>query len=91
MIETAHGNFELIKDHREALDIKSFNDRYVDWFDRYLYVVGDISGEKLRLRGFTEKTIREVQDYLMESLPPNCPYFILKRLSPAEIKDDDET
>lgn len=89
MIETAHGNFELIKDYREALDIKSFNDRYVDWLDRYMYVVGDISGEKLRLKGFTEKTVRHIQDYLMESTPPNCPYFILKRLTPPQESDDD--
>lgn len=85
MLETAHGNFEIVKDYKEALDVKSFNDRYVDYLDKYEYIVGDISAEMLRLKGFNKENIHTVQDYLMESTTPNCAYFILKRL-PKETK-----
>lgn len=80
MLETAHGNFEIIKDYKEALDLKSFNDRYVDYLDKYDYIVGDISAEMLRLKGFDEKHKHLIQDYLLESTTPNCAYYILKRL-----------
>ncbi len=80
MIETEHGNFELIKDYREALDIASFNDRYVDYLDRYDYIVGDYSAEMLRFKGFTEENKHLISDYLMESATPNAPYYVLKRI-----------
>ncbi|MFH5881382.1 MAG: YutD-like domain-containing protein [Candidatus Izemoplasmataceae bacterium] len=85
MLETAHGNFEIIKDYKEALDVKTFNDRYVEYLDKYDYIVGDVSAEMLRLKGFSKDTMHMIQDYLMESATPNCAYFILKRL-PVETK-----
>ncbi len=87
IIETAHGNFELVRDHREALDVKTFNDRYVDYLDRYPYIVGDVSAEILRLKGFSAKKKREIEDYLMESTTLNAPYFILRRME-ADEKDE---
>ena len=36
MVETDYGNFELIKDFREAFVLDDFNKRYVDVFDIYL-------------------------------------------------------
>ena len=80
MIETEHGKFEIIKDHREALEIKAFSDRYIDYLDRYEFIVGDISADMLRLKGFTNKTYHTIPDYLLESAAPNAPYFILKRI-----------
>ena len=81
MIETEHGNFELVKDYREAFEVPKFNERYVDYLDRYTYIVGDISAEMLRLKGFTESNKHTIPDYLMESSTPNAPYFVLKRLA----------
>lgn len=80
MIETEHGNFEVIKDYKEALEVKSFNDRYVSYLDKYIYLVGDVSSEKLRLKGFSKKNYKKIPDYLLESCNPNTPYFILKRM-----------
>lgn len=81
MIESAHGNFDLIKDYKEAFELKVFNDRYVDYLDKYTYVVGDFSADMLRLRGFTEETRNTITDYLVESCTPNAPYFVLKRIN----------
>ena len=81
MIETDHGKFELIKDYKEALEIKVFNDRYVSYLNKYKYIVGDYSADMLRLKGFSDKTFETIPDYLMESCTPNAPYFILKRVT----------
>lgn len=80
MIETEHGKFEIIKDYKEALEILVFNERYVSYLDKYLYIVGDCSADMLRLKGFTESNYETIPDYLMESCTPNAPYFVLKRV-----------
>lgn len=86
IIETEFGKFELIKDFREAFDLVKFQERYVDVaFDKYTYIVGDMSSEMLRLKGFStdakSKTgFKRIPDYLNESCSFNCAYFILKRI-----------
>ena len=52
-IETTVGNFELISQTKDAFDIVKFQERYVDTFDRFDYIVGDIASDLLRLKGFT--------------------------------------
>ena len=79
MIETDHGNYEVIKDYKEALEIKAFNDRYISYLDKYMYIVGDYSADMLRFKGFTEENHETIPDYLIESCTPNAPYFVLKR------------
>ncbi|MCK5388632.1 MAG: DUF1027 domain-containing protein [Candidatus Izimaplasma sp.] len=79
MIETDHGNYEVIKDYKEALEIKAFNDRYISYLDKYTYIVGDYSADMLRFKGFTEENHETIPDYLIESCTPNAPYFVLKR------------
>lgn len=79
MIETTHGNFDVIKDHKEALDIEAFNERYVSYLDKYMYIVGDYSADMLRFKGFTEENHEQIPDYLMESCTPNAPYYVLVR------------
>ena len=79
MIETNSGEYELLKDYKECFEIKTFNDRYVDYLDKYDYIVGDFSSEMLRLKGFKEDNFNTIADYLNESCNPNTAYFILKR------------
>ena len=81
MIETDHGNYEVIKDYKEALEVKAFNERYVSYLDKYTYVVGDYSADMLRFKGFTDTNYETIPDYLIESCTPNAPYFVLKRIN----------
>jgi len=83
MIETDHGNYEIIKDYKEALEIKTFNERYVSYLDKYTYIVGDFSADMLRFKGFNDKNYETIPDYLIESCTPNAPYFVLKRINKA--------
>ncbi|HRX91881.1 MAG TPA: DUF1027 domain-containing protein [Candidatus Izemoplasmatales bacterium] len=82
MIETEYGNFELVKNYRDAFVLDDFNKRYTDAFDIYPYIVGDYSAGILRLKGFTmngkNNGYKTIPDYLAESCPMNCAYFILK-------------
>jgi uncharacterized protein YutD len=78
MIESVHGEFELVKNYRDAFILDDFNKKYVDFFDLYPYLVGDYSGGILRLKGFREGNFQTIPDYIMESCAPNCAYYILK-------------
>lgn len=103
-IETEFGQFELVKDYKEAFNLDMFIERYVPVaFNKYMYIVGDVSSEKLRIRGFNKDPkspngFTRIPDYLNESCNYNCAYFILKRIgngsrSKNETSDDleDET
>ncbi len=80
MIETKHGDFELVKNFRDAFILDDFNKRYIDIFDVYHYIVGDYSAGMLRLKGFKEENLKLIPDYIVESCAPNCAYFVLKNL-----------
>ncbi len=78
MIESIHGEFEMIKNFRDAFVLADFNNRYLDYFDIYHYIVGDYSGGLLRLKGFNDSNYQTIPDYLIESCAPNCAYYILR-------------
>lgn len=86
IIETKFGKFELIKDVRDAFLRDKFEERYLEeFFNKYEYIVGDVSSEILRLKGFdanpnSPKSFKLIPDYLNESCAYNCPYYILKRI-----------
>ncbi len=86
MVETKFGNFEILKDYKEAFNKEQFEEKYVDVaFDRYIYLVGDIASGLLRIKGFSQdpKSVngyKKIPDYLNESCNRNCPYFVLKRI-----------
>lgn len=92
IVKTKVGNFEIIKDYREAFNQEQFEERYVDVaFDKYQYIVGDISSGILRLKGFDDKldsdqTYKKIPDYLNEYTQVNSAYFILKRIVKKEGK-----
>lgn len=79
----------LIKrNFRDAFDLEGFKHRFADILLEYDYIVGDYSGDLLRMRGFYEEgrhnapldqTINHLEDYLMESVNFGAPYFVLER------------
>lgn len=86
IVETTKGIYELVNNYRESFDIAKFQDRYVEEiYDKYEYIVGDVSSEMLRLKGFhaklnKEPNVKEIQQYLNETVHYNAGYFILKRI-----------
>ncbi len=90
IIDTQFGQFELIKNHRDAFDLPKFQERYVDVaLDRYTYIVGDVSSGLHRLKGFNSDPkstngFKRIPDYLNESCSMNCGHYILKRMKPSK-------
>ena len=86
IIETKFGNYELLKNEREAFDIVKFEERYLpEYFDKYAYLVGDIADEILRLKGFSldpksKNYFHYIPEYVTESCAYNCKYYVLKRI-----------
>ncbi len=86
MFEFDKKSFELIKEYRECFDEQLFKDKYTETLDKYDVIVGDMSSNLLRLKGFSSKKndspyyVNFIPDYLNESCNYNCPYFIVKRV-----------
>ncbi len=93
IIDTDFGQFEILKNHREGFDLVKFHERYVDvTFDKFTYIVGDMSSGLLRLKGFNQDPkstngFKRIPDYLNESCNMNCPYFVIKRVKDTNSKD----
>ncbi|PKI06239.1 DUF1027 domain-containing protein [Staphylococcus xylosus] len=88
--------FEIIEDYRECFDEETFVNRYSDILDKYDFIVGDFGYDQLRLKGFYKdsnkkaelsKRFSTIQDYLLEYCNFGCPYFILRRIPEAEMKN----
>ncbi len=90
ILQTKVGNYELLNDYREVFDVEQFQERYVEEiYNKYEYIVGDISSEMLRLKGFYESTdkepnIKQIEQYLNETCNYNTGYFILKRIKKSK-------
>lgn len=81
--------YELIKEYKDGFKYEEVLKRCTDYFIPYDYIVGDWAYDKLRLKGFCEKTndiYKEINDYanvdkyLAENCAFNCSYFIIKRI-----------
>lgn len=77
---------------RDALDLKMLRKKYDPYLDQYDYLVGDVSSDHLRLKGFYKDVVRTsidkkelaIVDYLTEYCNPGGPYFILELTDPVQ-------
>ena len=88
IIEIEDKKYELIKNYRDAYNDEEFKNKYTDYFYDYDYIVGDIAYNKLRLKGFYDKSnkkankinnYKDVDDYLKNYCANDCRHFILKK------------
>ena len=86
---------EADKEHvKDALDIELLKEKYDPYLDQYDYLVGDISSEHLRLKGFydekdrvaIDKKANAIVDYLEEYCNPGSAYFVLRLAQENQIK-----
>lgn len=91
VFKCAKGMYELQKNYRDAFNLEAFIEKYLEeCFDKDMYIVGDISSEILRLKGFntdpkSDNYFGFIDDYLDISCAFGCPYYVLKR-----IRNEDE-
>lgn len=83
--------YQILVNQGDALDPDVLRQKYDPYLDQYDFIVGDVSSDHLRLKGFYKDVARTaidrkekaIADYLMEYCNPGAPYFILKLLSPV--------
>lgn len=86
LIDSKKGQFKVESNYRDAFRLDAFEEKYIEeCFDKYLYIVGDISSGILRLKGFdtnpkSKNYFGFIEDYLELSCAMGCPYYVLKRI-----------
>lgn len=83
--------YQIIANKQEAINLDVLRKKYDPYLDKYDFLVGDISSDHLRLRGFYKDNIQTaidrkqcaIADYLMEFCNPGGPYFVLQLLTPV--------
>lgn len=86
LIVSKKGRFKVDSNYRDAFQLEAFESKYIEeCFDKYTYIVGDISSGILRLKGFDTNPQSKnyyglIEEYLTFSCPLGCPYYILKRI-----------
>ena len=86
--------YEVIANEKNALDIDLLREKYDPFLNQYDYIVGDVSSDHLRLKGFydtnehvaIDKKAITIVDYLDEYSNPGSPYFILHLLGENQVK-----
>ena len=90
LLKTKKGMFHLQKNYKEAFALEEFESKYIEeCLDKYLYIVGDLSSNILRLKGFdndpnSPNYIKNVDDYLEFSCAYGCPFYVLRRVTNEE-------
>lgn len=89
MIEINNIKYKLIENYKDAFNEETFKELYTDYFENYDYIIGDISYNKMRLKGFCNKLnkicnkindIKFKDDYIKDLCNYECGYFILEKL-----------
>ena len=86
--------FKIVENYNEGLNLDHLKERYSDIFEKYDYIVGDMSYGQMRLRGFYHNTtenvpfdmfIRTLDDYLNEHTAFGSAYFVIERLGEKKV------
>ncbi len=78
-IEVNNKKYQVLQNHKDALNIEDLTEKLTDYFDDFDYIVGDIAYGKLRLKGFNSKTNKNFKPYndvdtVNEYIENNCAY-----------------
>lgn len=83
--------YEILINKDDALSVDVLREKYDPYLDQYDFLVGDVSSDHLRLKGFYKDVARTaidrkekaIADYLIEYCNPGAAYFILQLISPV--------
>lgn len=88
-ITLENNDYEILENIDDCLDYELLKTMYTDYFEDYDYILGDYAYNKLRLKGFCDKSnkkINKINDfatkdrYLKEQCAYKCKYFVLKKV-----------
>ncbi|MDF7638480.1 YutD family protein [Lactobacillus sp. ESL0791] len=83
--------YKVLLNKNDALDTEMLRKKYDPYLDQYDFLVGDVSSDHLRLKGFFQENVRAaldkkeqtIADYLFEYCNPGGPYFVLQLVTPV--------
>ncbi|WP_297819185.1 YutD family protein [uncultured Lactobacillus sp.] len=86
--------YEILANVRGGLDVQMLREKYDPFLNQYDYIVGDVSSEHLRLKGFydendhvsIDKKATTIVDYLEEYCNPGSAYFVIHLLGDNPVK-----
>lgn len=86
--------YEILANVRNGLDLEMLREKYDPFLNQYDYIVGDVSSEHLRLKGFydendhvsIDKKASTIVDYLEEYCNPGSAYFVIHLLGDNPVK-----
>lgn len=87
-LEIDGAKYKVIEDNKDSIDLEVLENRYTPFLEKFHYIVGDLSRDQLRLKGFykdnqknipVDLKINTVEDYLAEYCSYGCAYFIIER------------
>ena len=88
-IQLENNKYEVLENQNDCLDITELTEKYTDYFENYDYILGDYAYNKLRLKGFCDKSNKlfnnindiSIKDkYLKELCAYRCNYFLIKKV-----------
>ncbi len=89
VVEIDKYKYKIIREKNECFNIDEIKKLYTDYFEKYDYILGDYSYDKLRLKGFCDKTneifnnindINKVDEYIENYCSYKANYFLLKKI-----------
>lgn len=88
-VEIDKFKYKVIREINDCFNIDEIKSLYTDYFEKYDYILGDYSYDKLRLKGFCDKTneifnnindINKVDEYIESYCSYKANYFLLKKI-----------
>lgn len=82
--------YKVVEDYGNCIDISEIETLLTDYFEVYDYICGDYSYDKLRLKGFNDKTnknfnnvndINSYKRYIEELCAYRGKHFLLKKVN----------
>lgn len=85
-----NSNYKVIENYKDAYNEEEFLKliKETDYFDKFDYIIGDYSYDKLRLKGFYKETSKDVNDinniknkeeYINNYCSYGCKYFVVEK------------
>lgn len=85
-----NSNYKIIENYKDAYNEEDFLKliKETDYFDKFDYIIGDYSYDKLRLKGFYKETSKDVndinniknkEDYINNYCSYGCKYFVVEK------------
>ena len=81
--------YEIVRNDNDCLSKEDLTEKITDYFDRFDYICGDFSYEKVRLKGFNDSNnknakkindIKYLEDYIADYCSLGAKIFLLKKL-----------